>query len=139
MRIGIPKEIKPQEGRVAMLPRQVEGLTALGHQVLVQEDAGLLSGAPAADYSSAGATLVNDGAEVFAGAELIVKVKEILPAEFELLRPEHVLLTNIHGAADRPQIDRLLAIGPSRRKTPTNSAPLTACWREKSALSKACA
>ncbi|HEX9584682.1 MAG TPA: NAD(P)-dependent oxidoreductase [Gammaproteobacteria bacterium] len=111
MHIGIPKEIKPQEGRVAMLPPQVETLVGLGHRVLVEEGAGDLSGATAADYSAAGAQLVNKGADVYAGADLIVKVKEILPAEFALLRPGHVILTNIHGAADRKQVDRLLEVG----------------------------
>lgn len=111
MRIGIPKEIKPQEGRVAMLPPQIKKLVALGHEVLVQKDAGNLSGAAAGDYAAAGARMIDDGAAVYAGAELIVKVKEILPAEFDLLRKEHVIFTNIHGAADRKQVDQLMKVG----------------------------
>lgn len=111
MRIGIPKEIKPREGRVAMLPPQVEALVALGHQVVVQRDAGSLSGAAAADYTAAGAQLVDGGAAVYADAELILKVKEVLPAEFDMLRPQHVLLTNLHGAANRKQVDRLIEVG----------------------------
>ncbi len=111
MRIGIPREIKPQEGRVALLPPQVERLAALGHTLLVERDAGMLSDAPQSAYAAAGATIADSGEAVYAGAELIVKVKEILPAEFGYLRPEHVIFTNIHGAADRRQVDRLLEVG----------------------------
>ena len=111
MRIGIPKEIKPQEGRVAMLPAQVKTLVELGHEVIVQKGAGRLSGADDGAYSGCGARMADGGTAVFAGAELIVKVKELLPAEFGLLRKEHTLFTNIHGAADRTQVDRLLEAG----------------------------
>lgn len=111
MRIGIPKEIKPQEGRVSLLPDQVSRLVAAGHELVVQENAGVLSGAAPGDYAAAGARVVGSGEEVYSGAELIVKVKEILPAEFGLLRRDHTLFTNIHGAADRKQVDRLLEVG----------------------------
>lgn len=111
MRIGIPKELKSQEGRVALLPAQVKHLVGLGHRLLVERDAGMLSDAPDPAYVAAGAAVVESGAAVFAGTELIVKVKEILPAEFGYLRPEHVVFTNIHGALDRRQVDRLLEVG----------------------------
>ncbi|USG61182.1 hypothetical protein NBZ79_18660 [Sneathiella marina] len=111
MKIGVPKEIKPQEGRVALLPEQVENLTGDGEEVFVQKDAGLLSGISDQDYSAAGATICQTAAEIFEAAELIVKVKEILPAEFDLLQKHHILLTNIHSANDRPQLDQLLKVG----------------------------
>lgn len=111
MRIGIPREIKSHEGRVALLPPQVERLVQFGHTLLVERDAGMLSDAQDSAYVAAGASIVDSGESVYAGAELIVKVKEILPAEFGYLRPEHVVFTNIHGAVDRRQVDRLLEVG----------------------------
>ena len=111
MRIGIPREIKSQEGRVALLPPQVRRLVELGHSLLVQQDAGILSDAMDSAYVAAGASIADSGEAVYAGAELIVKVKEILPAEYGLLRPEHIIFTNIHGAANRRQVDRLLEVG----------------------------
>lgn len=111
MRIGIPREKKSQEGRVALLPPQAERLVALGHSLLVERDAGILSNATDSEYAAAGASIADSGEAVYANAELIVKVKEILPAEFGYLMPEHVIFTNIHGAADRTQVDRLLEVG----------------------------
>ena len=76
MIIGVPKEIKRDEYRVAMLPVGAEELTRAGHQVLVQKDAGLGSGLPDHMYSEQGATIIETADEVFARADLIVKVKE---------------------------------------------------------------
>lgn len=111
MRIGVPREVKPGEGRVALLPEQVGVLLGDGHEVFVQRGAGALSGAQDEDYVAAGAKLLESGAEVYGGAQLIVKVKEIMPGEYGLLRPEHILFTNIHGAANRDQLDHLLSAG----------------------------
>lgn len=111
MKIGIPKEIKPKEGRVAFLPRQVASLVSAGHEVLVQSGAGILAGAGDRAYREVGARLLPSGPEVFLAAELVVKVKEILPPEYELLRREHILFTNIHAALNRPQLDRFLEVG----------------------------
>lgn len=108
MLIGIPREIKPQEGRVALLPTQVKELVSLGHTVLVERDAGILSEAAPEDYAAAGAELADHGADVYRQAELIVKVKEILAAEYAYLRAAHTLFTNLHAAANRQQVDRLL-------------------------------
>lgn len=108
MRIGVPREIKPQEGRVSLLPPQVGELVSLGHTVLVEKNAGALAEATADHYAAAGAELVDDAAVLFDRAELIVKVKEILPPEYAFLRAHHVLFTNIHAAANRQQLDRLL-------------------------------
>lgn len=111
MRIGVPREIKPGEGRVALLPAQVNRLVAAGHPVLVERGAGHVAQAADADYAAAGAALADGGEAVYAGAELVVKVKEILPPEFPWLEARHVVFTNLHSAADRRQLDRLLAAG----------------------------
>lgn len=111
MTIGVLKEIKPQEGRVALLPEHVRDLTDGGEAVLVEAGAGRLSGAADADYAAAGARVLEDAAAVWAGADFIVKVKEILPAEYGFLRPDHLILTNLHTAANREETDRLLEAG----------------------------
>jgi alanine dehydrogenase len=111
MRIGIPKEIKPQEGRVALLPRHVAALTGKTHEVLVERGAGLLAGASDAAYGQSGAKLVASASEVFDAAEMVVKVKEILPPEYPFLRRDHTVFTNIHAALNRPQLDRFLEVG----------------------------
>jgi alanine dehydrogenase len=82
MRIGIPKEIKPQEGRVAFLPRHVAVLAGKAHGVLVEQGAGIISGAPDVAYLQCGARIVASASEVFGAAEMVVKVKEILPEEY---------------------------------------------------------
>jgi alanine dehydrogenase len=107
MRIGVPKEIKVLESRIGLTPESVRTLTAAGHEVLVQSRAGIGSGFQNADYRDAGAQIVSTAAEVFAGAELIVKVKEPQLEECELLRPNHTLFTFLHLAAV-PDIARAL-------------------------------
>ena len=111
MKIGIPKEIKSQEGRVALLPAHATDLIGAGHSVTVETGAGILSGAVDADYAAAGAHIAPDAAGVYGDCELIVKVKEPLEAEYDLMQPHHIVLTNIHAAADRPLTDQLLQIG----------------------------
>lgn len=111
MNIGIPREIKPQEGRVAFLPDHVAELVRAGHTVFVEQGAGALSRVSDKEYEQVGAEVLATGEEVFAAATLIVKVKEILPPEFPLLRPDHIIFTNIHAAADRQELDRLLEVG----------------------------
>jgi len=111
MRIGIPKEIKVHEYRVGMTPMGVRELTAQGHQVSVQQGAGTAIGFADRDYAQAGATLLAEAEAVFAGAEMIVKVKEPQLHECAWLRPEQLLFTYLHLAADRPQTDALLASG----------------------------
>ena len=100
MIIGVPKEIKPSEYRVSMLPVGVEQLTGAGHTVLVEADAGVGSGIPNEDYVAAGAKLVETSYEVFNNAELIVKVKEPLPEEYDLLHEGQVIFTYFHFAAN---------------------------------------
>jgi alanine dehydrogenase len=99
MRIGIPKELKNREYRVAATPDCVRAYVRAGHSVMVQHEAGLGAGFDDEAYRAAGATLVADGAEVFARSEMIVKVKEPLPAEYGLLRPGQLLFTYLHLAA----------------------------------------
>lgn len=111
MIIGVPKEIKQQEARVALLPSGAYQLTKRGHQVLVERGAGVGSGYPDVDFEKAGATLVGNHAAVFAKADLIIKVKEPLPEEYGLLRPGQILFTYLHLAANRPLTDALAASG----------------------------
>jgi len=111
MIIGVPKEIKNQEYRVALPPSAAWQLTKRGHQVLVQRGAGKGSGFPDREYALAGATLVDTPAAVFDPAELIVKVKEPQPSELPLLRPGQILFTFLHLAADRSLTDSLLRSG----------------------------
>lgn len=111
MRIAVPKESKPGEGRVALLPEQVGALTGAGHTVTVERGAGSRAGVDDAGYTAAGAILVDSAEAAFAAGELVVKVKEILPGEFRWLRRDHVVFTNLHSAADRAQLDRLLEVG----------------------------
>jgi alanine dehydrogenase len=99
--IGVPREIKDHEYRVALLPSAAYQLIRRGHRVLVERGAGAGAGYPDADYESAGARLVDSHAGVFAEADLIVKVKEPLPSEYELLRPGQLLFTYLHLAANR--------------------------------------
>jgi alanine dehydrogenase len=111
MIIGVPKEIKEQEQRVALLPSATEQLIRRGHSVLVQKNAGIGSGYPDADYVKAGAEIVERAEDVFARAEMIVKVKEPLPAELPLLGKGQILLTYLHLAASRSLTEVLLKSG----------------------------
>jgi alanine dehydrogenase len=111
MIIGVPKEIKEQEQRVALLPSGTNELTKHGHSVLVERDAGLGSGYSDQDYVKAGAQIVEHAKEVFARADMIVKVKEPLKAEFPLLRKGQILFTYLHLAASKPLTEALLQSG----------------------------
>jgi alanine dehydrogenase len=111
MIIGIPKEIKEQEQRVALLPSAAGQLTRRGHSVVVQKNAGIGSGYPDDDYVKAGAEIVDQAKDVFARADLIVKVKEPLGAEFPLLRKGQILFTYLHLAASKSLTEALLKSG----------------------------
>ena len=99
MIIGVPKEIKNEEKRVAVVPGGVATLTGRGHTVLVEKNAGLGSGFTNEDYEQAGATVVERPEQVFKKAEMILKVKEPLPSEYALLTEGQVLFTYLHLAA----------------------------------------
>jgi alanine dehydrogenase len=111
MIIGVPKEIKEQEYRVALLPSGVYQLIQRGHEVLVERSAGLGAGYADAEYEQAGATLTDSHAAVFERAGLVVKVKEPLPAEFGRLRPGQVLFTYLHLAAGKTLTEALMKSG----------------------------
>jgi len=111
MIVGVPSEIKQDEYRVAMLPAGVEELVQQGHSVLVQRDAGLGSGLSNEQYVHAGAQIVSGPQEIFEQAELVVKVKEPQPAEYELLRDGQMLFTYFHFAADEELTKAVLATG----------------------------
>ena len=101
MIIGVPKEIKSHEYRVAVVPAGVEQLKDAGHTILVQQDAGVGSGFTDDDYQALGADIVATSDEVWSRAELICKVKETLPEEIKKIRKGQVLFTYFHFAADR--------------------------------------
>jgi len=111
MIIGVPKEIKENEYRVALLPSAAYQLIKRGHQVVVERGAGAGAGYPDTDYERAGATMVTDHRAVFEKAELIVKVKEPQTAEYPLLRPGQLLFTYLHLAASRQLTEALLKSG----------------------------
>lgn len=111
MRIGVPKEIKVHEYRVGMTPAGVAELTALGHEVWVQSQAGAAIGFDDAAYQSAGARIAADARGVFEVAELVVKVKEPQPTEYALLRAGQTLFAYLHLAADAEQACALLNSG----------------------------
>ena len=111
MKIGCPKEIKPQEFRVGMTPNAALEAVAHGHEVLIETGAGLGAGFSDADYAAAGATIIATAAEVFAKADMIVKVKEPQAVERKMLREGQLLFTYLHLAPDPDQTRDLLASG----------------------------
>src|SRR6185295_15291764 len=98
--VGVPKEVKTDEYRVAMIPVGVEELTRAGHKVLIQSGAGQGSGITDEQYAANGAEIVADAASVWQRADLIVKVKEPLPDEWPYLHPRQIIFTYFHFAAD---------------------------------------
>ncbi len=111
MIIGVPKEIKLQEYRVALLPSAAYQLIKHGHKVVVERNAGVGAGYPDADYEKAGCEMVAEHEAVFAKAELIVKVKEPQKSEIALLRPGQILFTYLHLAADKSLTEGLMKSG----------------------------
>lgn len=111
MQIGCPKEIKPQEFRVGMTPNAAREAIAHGHAVLIETQAGVGAGFPDEDYTAAGARIVDTAAEVFASADMIVKVKEPQATERKMLREGQLLFTYLHLAPDPDQTHDLLASG----------------------------
>src|ERR1700704_5370111 len=111
MTIGIPREIKEQEQRVGLLPSTAQTLVGHGHTVLVQKNAGIGSGYPDEEYVKAGAEIVDQAKEVFTRADMVVKVKEPLEAEFSLLRKDQILFTYLHLAVSKSLTEALLKSG----------------------------
>src|SRR5450631_3639294 len=111
MRVGVPKEIKNHEYRVAITPSGVHELVRAGHQVYVQQDAGTGSSIPDADFVTAGAQILPTADDVWQAADLILKVKEPVAEEYHRMRKDQVLFTYLHLAASRACTDALLASG----------------------------
>ena len=113
MNVGIPKEVKPQENRVAMIPSAVGELVRRGHRVFVQTAAGDGSSYTDSQYEAQGATILPDAPSVFEAADLIVKVKEPQPEEIQLLESRHILFTYLHLAASKTLTEGLTKSGCS--------------------------
>jgi len=111
MLVGVPKEIKNHERRVGLTPTSASELTRRGHGVLVETGAGLGIGASDEDFTAVGCSIAATAADVFAGSEMIVKVKEPQAVERAMLRPEHTLFTYLHLAPDADQTKDLVASG----------------------------
>jgi alanine dehydrogenase len=131
MLIGVPKEIKVHEYRVGLTPSSVRELVTHGHQVIVETAAGIGIGADDADYVRAGAQIVGQASDVFARAEMIVKVKEPQAVERAMLREGQVLFTYLHLAPDPEQTRDLSPAAPSASPTrPSPRRPAACrCWR----------
>jgi alanine dehydrogenase len=123
MRVGVPTEIKNNEYRVGLTPAAVAELTRAGHEVVVQSGAGLGVDFTDEAYAAAGARILPDAPAVFAAAQMIVKVKEPQPSEVAMLRPDHLLFTYLHLAADKPQTEGLMASGATAIAYETVTAP----------------
>ncbi|HWS04052.1 MAG TPA: alanine dehydrogenase [Gammaproteobacteria bacterium] len=111
MRIGVPKEIKPLEGRVGLIPAACADLVRAGHAVFIERSAGVLAGYPDVAYTDLGVTVLADAEQLYASAELIIKVKEPIAGDLQWLRADHTLFCYLHLAASRELTERLLAIG----------------------------
>src|SRR6516165_7004128 len=135
MRVGIPTETKNNEFRVAITPAGVAELTRRGHEVLIQAGAGEGSAIPDTEFKAAGAELTSTAEQVWAEADLLLKVKEPTPAEYGLMRRAQVLFTYLHLAASRACTDALLAAGATSIayetvQTPDGALPLLAPMSE---------
>lgn len=108
MLIGVPKEIKKQEHRVGLIPSSVREMVTHGHQVMVETGAGAGIGFDDAAYINAGARIAMTAADIFKTADMIIKVKEPQPQECAMLRPDQILFTYLHLAADKPQAEALI-------------------------------
>ncbi|GII26945.1 alanine dehydrogenase [Planotetraspora mira] len=111
MKVGVPREIKTHEYRVALTPAGVHEFARKGHQVLVEHDAGKGSSVPDDDFAAAGATIIDSADDVWAEGDLILKVKEPVPAEYHRMRKGQVLFTYLHLAASEACTRALLDSG----------------------------
>ena len=111
MIVGVPKEIKPGENRVALVPAGAHDLVKAGHRVLVEKGAGLGSGFDDSAYKSVGADIIEDPDALWAEAELIIKVKEPIAVEYPRIKPDHVLFTYFHFAASEELTRALIDSG----------------------------
>src|SRR5499427_1432276 len=123
MKVGVPKELKNHEYRVAITPSGVHELVRAGHQVLIEQDAGTGSAIPDADFVAAGASIAPTADDVWAASELVLKVKEPVPEEYHRMRKGQVLFTYLHLAASRQCTDALLGSGITSIAYETVQAP----------------
>jgi len=135
MKVGVPKEVKNHEYRVAITPSGVHELVRAGHEVYVQQDAGIGSSIPDDDFVAAGATILPSADDIWQVGELILKVKEPVAEEYHRMRKDQVLFTYLHLAASRPCTDALLesgitAIAYETVQLPDGSLPLLAPMSE---------
>jgi alanine dehydrogenase len=135
MKVGVPKEVKNHEYRVAITPAGVHELVRSGHEVYIQQDAGTGSSIPDADFTAAGASILPTADDVWQAGDLILKVKEPVAEEYHRLRKDQVLFTYLHLAASRPCTDALLesgitAIAYETVQLPDGSLPLLAPMSE---------
>ena len=108
MKIGVPKEIKPQENRIGLTPESVESLVSNGHEVLVENNSGYEAGFENDQYKSAGAKIVDKAEDIFNDAEIIVKVKEPLSNEVKMIRENQIVFTYLHLAAAKELTEGLI-------------------------------
>jgi alanine dehydrogenase len=111
MIIGVPKEIKNNENRIAIVPAGVDVLKRAGHTVLIEADGGLGSGIHDEEYAAAGAEIVKSAADVWGRAQMIMKVKEPLASEYGYIRADHTIFTYFHFAASKELTDAIVASG----------------------------
>ena len=135
MKVSIPKEVKNHEYRVAITPAGVHELVAHGHEVFVEESAGVGSSIPDEDYLAAGAKILSSADDVWASGDLILKVKEPIAPEYHRMREGQVLFTYLHLAADKPlteelQKRRVTGIAYETVQTPSGALPLLAPMSE---------
>ncbi|MFN2525448.1 MAG: alanine dehydrogenase [Actinomycetota bacterium] len=135
MKVGIPRELKDNEYRVAITPAGVRELVVAGHEVLIEQDAGVGSSIPNEAFERAGATIVADADTVFADADMVLKVKEPVPEEFHRLRAGLILFTYLHLAASEPVTRALMdsgtaAVAYETIELPDRSLPLLAPMSE---------
>ncbi|MDN5302992.1 MAG: alanine dehydrogenase, partial [Thermoanaerobacteraceae bacterium] len=107
MIVGVPKEIKAQENRVAMTPAGVDAMVEAGHKVLIEKGAGEGAGFPDENYKAVGAEIVDDATDVWGRSDMIIKVKEPLPSEYKYFKPGLILFTYLHLAPE-PELTRAL-------------------------------
>jgi alanine dehydrogenase len=123
MKVGVPKEVKNHEYRVAITPAGVNEFVSSGHQVLIEAGAGVGSSIPDADFVTAGAQMLPTADDVWRTGDLILKVKEPVPEEYHRLRKDQVLFTYLHLAASKECTDALLASGTTAIAYETVQAP----------------
>jgi alanine dehydrogenase len=123
MKVGVPKELKNHEYRVAITPAGVHELVRAGHQVVIEQDAGTGSAIPDADFVAAGAAIALTADDLWAASDLVLKVKEPVPEEYHRMRKGQVLFTYLHLAASRQCTDALLGSGVTSIAYETVQAP----------------